>query len=276
MGSVNAFFGAIFDAILAPFSGLPAMVTLLPISAVITVGALLVLKWTSNQDALDRAKAQTHAGIFEIRLFNDDMRAILRAQAHVFVHVLKQLGLMVVPLLWMLLPFAIIIPQLQAHYGYQGLAVGESVVLKVALDGEADPTARNPGFRLTVPDGVEIETPAIWVPARNEVLWRVSAVRPGSYELQVTDGSGGQTTKTLVASDGIVRRSPLRTTNFWYQVGFPAEAPLRSDGPFDEISVVYPEAEVSLFGWEIQWIYAFLILTVVFGFALRGPMGVTF
>ena len=276
MAALNAIFRALFDALLGPFSGLPALVTLLPISLVVTVFALLVFKWTSNQDALERVKEKIQAGIFEIRLFNDDMRAILRAQGSILVQVLKQFALMVVPLLWMLVPFAILIPQLQFHYGYEGLPLEQPVLFKVTLKGEADPSAPNPGFELDAPAGVRVETPAIWVPARNEVMWRVAPVTAGSYILEVRDGAGHAMTKTLVASDEVVRRSPVRVSGFWWQIAFPAEPPLPADGPFEEASLPYPDTEVSLFGWELQWLYVFLILTIVFGFALRGPMKVTF
>ncbi|MDX1384924.1 MAG: hypothetical protein R3190_14825, partial [Thermoanaerobaculia bacterium] len=121
-----------------------------------------------------------------------------------------------------------------------------------------------------------VETPAIWVPARNEVMWRVAPVTAGSYILEVRDGAGHAMTKTLVASDEVVRRSPVRVSGFWWQIAFPAEPPLPADGPFEEASLPYPDTEVSLFGWELQWLYVFLILTIVFGFALRGPMKVTF
>lgn len=268
--------GAIFDALFAPFAGLPASVTLVPISLAFTVFALLVVKWTSNQDAVNRAKDQWQSGIFEIRLFNDDIGAIFRAMAHVFWNVGKQLGLMVVPLLWMLVPFAILIPQMEIQYGYSGLEAGQSVLLKVTLDGAGDPTAPSPGLRLETPSGIDVETPAIWVPARDEVLWRVSASAAGDYELKIVSAGGETTTKTLVSSDGIVRRSPYRTTGFWTQLLFPGEAPLPSDGSVREVSLPYPGRTVNLLGLELHWLIHFLILTVILAFALRGPMNVTF
>lgn len=275
MASVQAILRSLFDGVMAPFRDLPAMVSLLPISAVVSVLALLVFKWTSNQEALDRVKAQIHAGIFEIRLFNDDMRAIARAQLDILVQVAKQLALTLVPLLWMIVPFAIFVPQLQFHYGYQGLSPHQSVLLEMKLEGEGTADLPNPGYRLTAPEGVEVEVPALWIPLENEVVWRVSADRPGTYEL-VLDNGATRTTKSLVVSDQIVRRSPLKVKGFWSQIAYPAEAPLPSDSGIHEISLAYPEADVSLFGWETHWIIAFLVLSVVFAFALRGPMGVTF
>ena len=42
-------FRPIFDLLLGPFQGLPAMVSLVPISIVVTIVALYVFKWTSDQ-----------------------------------------------------------------------------------------------------------------------------------------------------------------------------------------------------------------------------------
>ena len=121
MAALNRFFTAIFDLLLRPFEGLSPLWSLVPLGIVFTVFALYVFKWTSNQKALDRVKQRIHAGIFEIRLFNDDLRSIARSQLDVMGQVVKQLALTLVPLLWMLIPFAIVIPQLQFRYGYSGL-----------------------------------------------------------------------------------------------------------------------------------------------------------
>ena len=56
--------------------------------------------------------------LFEIRLFNDDLRAMLRAQVEILRHNVTYLRLSLVPMLWMLVPLVLVIAQLQFHYGY--------------------------------------------------------------------------------------------------------------------------------------------------------------
>ena len=46
MSLFNAFFRAIFERMMGPFEGMPALVTLLPISLVFSVFALYAFKWT--------------------------------------------------------------------------------------------------------------------------------------------------------------------------------------------------------------------------------------
>jgi hypothetical protein len=287
MGAVNRAMSGLFDLLLRPFEGMSAWVSLLPLSILFTVFALYVFKWTSNQAALDRVKRRIHAGIFEIRLFNDDLRSIARSQFEIVGQVAKQLALTLVPLLWMLIPFAIVIPQLQFRYGYSGLEPGRSTLLEVTMrpesagdapDAAPDPTRPKPGLRLEAPDGVEVETDGLWIPLENEMVWRVAAREPGSYELRFVDDSGFETTKTLVSSDRVVRRSPIKVAagDWLGQIAYPAESPLPAEGPIERIEVAYPEADVSLLGWRTHWLIAFVLLTIVFAFALRGPLGVTF
>jgi hypothetical protein len=289
MAALNRLFSAIFDLLLRPFEGLSPMWSLVPLAIVFTVFALYVFKWTSNQAALERVKRRIHAGIFEIRLWNDDLRSIARSQLDVFVQVLKQLALTLVPLLWMLIPFAIVIPQLQFRYGYSGLRPGETTLLEVTMrdeenGGEAaggatgDPARPKPALRLEAPSGVEVQTEALWIPLRNELVWRLAAREPGSYELRLIDDSGFETNKSMVVSGRVVRRSPIKvSSDDWLgQIAYPAETPVPANGPIERIELAYPEADVDLLGWRTHWLIAFVLLTIVFAFALRGPLGVTF
>ena len=278
MAVFTGFFRGFFDLLLAPFQGMPAMVTLFPISLGFSIGALYVFKWTSDQDAMDRVKREIHASIFEIRLFNDDLRAILRAQIEVFGHVLNQIRLTIIPLLWMLVPLFVVISHLQHQYGYSGFEPGDRVLVKAVLKGEPDALAFDkPSYSLRAPTGVEVETVALWIPSLNELVWRVRTDEPGAYELEIVAADGSTTTKSLLVSDDILRRSPERPSGLLWQLWFPQEAPLDAESPFEAIRIAYPESEVSFFGlFDLNWFLTFLLLSVVFAFALRKPLGVTF
>ena len=278
MSLFNALFRGLFDGLLAPFRGLPAMVSLVPISLLMAIFALYIFKWTSDQQAMEQVKARIHAGIFEIRLFNDDIRAILRAQVEVFGHVLNQIRLTVIPLIWMLVPMWVVFSHLQFHYGYEGLEVGRSVLVTATLTEESTAGGAadsKPDFRLEAPAGVRVETPTLWVPSHAELVWRVAAEAEGDYELAIVAPDGSRTTKSLRVSDRIVRRSPKRGSTLLDQLVYPAEAPLEAGSPFASITLDYPEGEVNMFGWQTYWMWPFFILMMVFGFALRKPLGVT-
>ena len=274
MSFVNGLLRAVVDAALFPFRDMAPIVGLTLFSLVAAVVILLVFKFTSNQSALESVKRRIHAGVFEIRLYNDDFATIMRAQLDILRANLTYLRHSMAPMIWTLPPLVLLIAQLQFHYGYGGLELGEPILLKVQLAEGAYSGNGKPAIEVDVPDGLSLETPAVWVESQSEMAWRLTAERAGDYELTIRNGSESAT-KTVLASDRIVRRSPFRVRGFFNELLYPAEPPLPAGG-FEEITITYPEVDVDLLGFETHWMVWFFVLSIVFAFALRGPMGVTF
>jgi len=270
MSVVNAVLGSLFDALLYPFRGMP-LVGLIVMSLLTSIGMLLVFKATSNQSSLETVKRKIHACLFEIRLFNDDFRAIFRAQNEILRHNLVYLRLSLVPMIWIIVPLFFVVAQLHFHYGYRGLQPGEQTVVTVLLD---HPVGQRPTVTLEAPTGVRVESPGVWVPSLQEVSWRIEADEAGDYELGVTvDGS--TQSKRLLVGDEVARTSPWRKeATFVDQLLYPAEPALPRNNPIRSITVDYPEAEVDLFGWRTHWMVGYFLLSIVFSFVLRGPLKV--
>ncbi len=270
MWIINSIVGTIMNGMLLPFRGMPPIIGLTVFALISGVGALYAYKWTSDQDRLAEVKRKIHAGIFEIRLFNDDMRAIFAAQRDIMRFNVSYIRLSLVPVFWMIIPFVLVVAQLQFNYGYEGLEVDEPAIVKVVLAaGQGSDVA------LEVPDGVRLDSPRVWIPALHEAAWRVVPEEPGDYELAVV--VGGETyTKTLVASDRTVVRSPFRVSTFFDQIFFPAERPIPDGAPVEYIGISYPDATVNFLGWHTHWLIPFVIITILLAFALRKPLGVTF
>lgn len=287
MEPLNTVLRVVVSALLYPFRDLHPLVGLVAVSLATGVAMLLVFKATSNQAGITAVKRKIHACLFEIRLFNDDLRAILRAQGELMRHNLAYLKFSLVPLLWMIVPFVLLIAQLQFHYGYRPLEPERPALVEVVLAHgweEALPAGAvedfdgftRPAVALEAPEGVRIETPGVWAPEAREMTWRVAGERPGDYELTV-EMAGERYAKSLrVAGEpGVRLLSPIRTgRDFWRQVLYPAEPPL-PDGPVASIAVAYPGAEVWFLGWTTHWIVVFFILSIVFAFALRNRFGVS-
>ena len=276
MSFINALLRLLFDALLFPFRDLPPMVGITVVSLLTAVGLLIVFKHTSNQKALEDVKRHIHAGLFEIRLFNDDFRAIMRAQRDILRHNLTYMRYSLAPMVWTLPPLILILAQLQFHYGYEGLEVGQDVLLKVQLQEGAYSEGVKPAFDVDLPDGLSLREPAVWIPTLGEMAWRLTAEAPGDYEIDIRNGTASAT-KTVRVMDNVVRRSPNRVRGFINELIYPAEPALPRDGPIESITVTYPEAEVSVgvFGLEMHWMIIYFVLSMVFAFALRGPFGVT-
>ncbi len=267
--------GTVIDWLQAPLSGLPAMVGVIVWSIPVSVFALWVFGKTSNQDKITAVKNKIAASLFEIRLFNDDLRAIARAQWEITGHVLRYQGLALVPMVFILPPLVLLMVQLHMFYGFRGFAPGETALLRVELATTGGP---RPDLAIEVPEGLHLETPAVWVPSLGELNWELAADAPGDYELGFTIG-GTTATKTVSVTDRVVRLSPERPpSGFMDQLEWPSEPPFDRDAQIRRITIAYPEATMEIFGWSWEWSFAwmvvFFVLTMVFAFALKKPMGV--
>jgi len=283
MSVINSVLRSVFDAVLYPFQGFPVLVGLTVLSLVLGICMLLVFKATSNQDGITAVKKKIHACLFEIRLFNDDLAAILRAQMELLRHNVKYLRYALTPMACMLVPILFMMAQLQFHYGYHPITPGDETLLKVSLapgwedsvpvqdaDGFTKPVAH-----LEVPDGLTVVSPALWIPAESELDWKLRGDQPGDYQVTVHLGDESATKDVRVSAERTIQRmSPVRPgPSVFAQLKHPAEPPLPK-GAVNQISVAYPRADVSLLGWNLDWPWVLLILSVAFALALKTPFGV--
>ena len=269
MIAMNRALTGFFDVALAPFDYLPAFVGLAVLALVTAIAVLLMFKWTSDQPRLTAAKRAMQAAIFEMRLFNDDLVLLFRAQADVLRHTLSYLRFSLAPTLWLLLPMLALLLHMEFRFGYSGLTAGDAVLLRAGVADTTRPVT------LEAPAGITVETAAVYLPSEGEVVWRITPRATGTYELRVHAG-GDVFTKTLVVSDAVARRSPVRPgTGFIKRLLNPSEPPLPDAGGLTSITVAYPERPFTFAGWNIGWSGVYLLLTLAFAFALKGAFGVT-
>ena len=270
MALVNQLLGSAFDLALRPLQPLGVITSLAIVSLVTAAAILLVVRATSDQRALAAVKRQIHADLFEIRLFNDDLRAMLRAELDILRHNATYLRLSLVPMVWILVPAGLAAAQLQSYYGYSGVDVGSAVLVTAQFTPGSQPSAE-----LDAPAAISIETPAIFLPALNQVVWRIVGTAPGDYEVRVRIADAAFT-KTLHVSGGLARHSPVRLApRLLDEVAYPSEAPLPDGAPNSMIRVDYPQPGIQIFGRYIHWMVIYITLSVVFAVFLRRPLRVT-
>jgi uncharacterized membrane protein (DUF106 family) len=276
MSFLNSVLRVLIDTLQAPLAGADPVVGIALWSIPTGVFALLVFKWTSNQQRIAEVKRRIHACLFEIRLFNDDLRAILRAQGEILRHVLHYQGLALKPMIWILPPLVLLMVHLHGFYGFRGFEPGDSALLQVELNDGWQNTAAGgrPDLRLEVPPGLRLETPAMWVPALGEVNWRIASDDWGDYVLRFSVGQG-DVSKSVRVTDRVVRLSPIRpSTNLIDQLEWPSELPLAASSPIRSISVAYPDQSVLGWEWRYAWMVVFFALTMVIAVALKNRFGV--
>lgn len=269
MAIVNLVFGAIVGALLWPFRGLSPWAGMIAVSFLTALLMLAVYKWTSNQAAIRRAKDRIKAHLYEMRLYKDNMRVTLASQRAILKANLSYLAANLKPLLVMIAPLVLILAQLSVWYDRAPLVPGDETLVKAALEPSADPVAA--GLELEVPPGLEITAPAVRVADLHEVVWRIKALSPGSGRLILRAG-GTSLAKTVVVGGGPLGRvSGLASRgSFWRRLLYPGEPPLPSGTPVRAIEVLYPARSLPAFGLNVHWLVAYLVLSVVFGFAFKG------
>lgn len=276
MSILNSLLRSVVDALLSLFRGLPEYVSLTVFALVLAVVALYIFKWTSNQDKIEAVKRKIYAGLFEIRLFNDDLRNILRAIVHILSYNLRYIGHSLVPLLVMIVPFVLVMAQLQYQYGFKGLVPGQVAYVKVELkdDFAADFKESKPPVELVAPRGLRVEQPAMWAYPIDEMSWRVVPEEWGSYELEVQwNGTESVTKSVLVSEEKMRLRSPARIApNFLEELITPAEDPLPEEAPIQRIELTY-EPVTSFFDLCYQ-LWILVALSIVFAFILAKPLGI--
>jgi len=276
MSLLNSLLRPVFDLLQLPFRGLPPIVGVIVWSVPTAVFALWIFKRFSDQDRIAEVKRRIQANLFEIRLFNDDLRAILRAQGEILKHVLHYQWLAFKPMIWILPPLVLVMVHLHMFYGFRALEPGEPALLTAEVRGETSPAP--PDVQLELPHGVALQSPGVWVPGESEMTWRIAAFQEGEYEL-VLRLAGELVTKNLSVGGGVVRLAPERPDrSFLAQLEYPSEPPVPADGPFGTIRISYPEPVFEVLWWDWQWSFAwmvwFFVVTMVVAFALKGPMGV--
>ena len=273
MEILNSLLRPLFDVVNSLTRSWPVWLMCLLWALPLSVFALWAFKKFSNQDAISATKDKIYACLFEIRLFNDDIRAIFRAQWEIMGHVLKYQAYSLKPMIWILPPTVLMMVQLHAFFGFRALQPGEEALLIATL---------RPGvlqeLRLELPEGLTAETPGVPAPDLHEFAWRIRAERPGDYRILFSVG-GRQESKTVRVGGQRRRLSPERPPrSFLDQLEWPSEAPFPQESFLRRVSISYPEAEISFLGFHMEsqwaWMILFFVMTMLLALALKKPMGV--
>lgn len=269
MGAVNSVITRFFDLVFAP-SVWSAWAALVFVSLITGAVLLMVFRYTSNQRGIRAAKDQIISHLLEVLLYRDDVRVVLGAQARLARDNLRYLGYALVPLAFMIIPVGFLLVQTDLRFGHRPLEEGERAIVAV----EVDPGVDLDEVSLSASSGIAVETLPLRIPALDEVDWRVRAVAPGRQELRISV-AGKEFAKEIVVGSVGGRVSAARVgSGLWPQFLHPGEPPIPQGVPARSATVSYPTADMRLFGWRVHWVWPWLIISMAFGYALKGPLRV--
>ena len=283
MNAINGAVSALFDLVLTPLELLGVPLTLILVSGVFGILALIAFKYISYQRGIKAAKDKIKGHMIAIRIYQDDLAVVGKSVGSVLLRNFQYLGLNFGPFVPLAIPFVFVVAQMVVRFGFAPVPVtpdpttlmpGKGTMVRVELSEGHERDVS--GLSVEIPDGLVATSKLVRVPARGLAFQEVAAVRPGSYELAFTLPDGTRETKQLVAGDEPTRTmQPERVKSFFGAMLWPAEAAFASSSPFERIRFEYPESDLGWMpGGPVGILIVFVVASMAFGFAVLKPLGV--
>ena len=240
------------------------------LSIVIGLLMVVVFGYTSNQKAIKIAKDQLKAHLLAVRLFQDQLHVVIGSYGRILRGTGRYLKLAFMPLLYVIIPITLMIVQLDRYLGSTGIRTNVPFLVTVRV---SNPDVLN-DVSLELPTEITTSAPAVHVPAVREIVWRLVVSREGAYEVKAV-AAGQSVAKKVHVSSELARVSPVRLRgHFWERMFSSAESAIPENSPIESIAVNYPERNIEIAGYEINWIWLFFILSMVAGFIFKELLGI--
>lgn len=267
----NALMTMLFDLACWPFRALAPIWAMLVISLVAGVLMLWIFGKVSNQDAIHRIRDMIRGNLIGVRLFQHDVFVVFKLQRKILRDTLAYMGHALFPMLILMPPVLLIMFQLNLRFSVRPLEPGETTLIEAHL---RDGSALSGPIDLIAPDGVTVETPPVRSVGEAEATWRIRADAPGVHTLIIRSGEH-EVEKELVIAERWGPVSAIRTgKSIWDKLLWPGEPPIPSSSIFQSVEINYPELPIYVFGFNINWLILFFVLSIVFGYAFKDLLGV--
>ena len=266
---LNQAVGLVVKVFLLPFTDLNPWAGMIFISLLTAILMLFIYKKTSNQSGIKEAKNLIKGYLLEIRLFQNDFGIFLGGLKRLLSANLRYLAYNLKPLLVMILPIFLLLAQMNLWFGYNVPQPGETLLLKVEFNQAVEVDRLN--LEVEAPAGVIVDSPPLRIIDENEVNWRLKIVELRGGQLVIKNGAEKYAKDISLPQSSLARVSAIRVSqNIWEQLLNPGEKPLPREAEIKKIEVVYPSARLNLFSLKIHWLVAYFVLSIIFGFGLKG------
>lgn len=272
-----------FDILLAPFELLGVELSLILVSGLFGVLALLVFKQISWQRGIKRVKDRIKGDMIAIRIYQDSPAVVGGSVLRIFLRNFQYLSLNFLPILPLLAPFVLVLAQLVVRYAFAPIPVhgsgeavlaGEGTVLEIELAPGREAEVAEMSVHL--PPGLKPVSPLVRNAADGFACQEVIAVQPGEWEIEIHFAGGARGIKRIVTGDRPARvMQPERVAGFWSSWLWPAEDRFADDGPIERVKFRYPDRDLRFLPDGLFWIAViFLVASMAFGAVVLKPLGI--
>jgi hypothetical protein len=253
------------------------------VSLVIGLAMVVLFGYTSDQKAIGIAKDQLKAHLLAVRLYRDQIPVVMGSYGKILRGTGRYLKLAFMPLLYVIIPITLLMVQIDRYLGQTPLPPNTPFLLTVHLSGQgsgvqpagqpADADALN-AVTLDLPAEVTMTAPPVHIAADNDVVWRLNGSQESKYEVKVVAG-GESVAKTVCIGNNLPRISTIRLRGqFWNRLFSSAEPALPQNSPIESISINYPDRDIDVAGYGMNWIWLFFILSMLAGFIFKELLGI--
>jgi hypothetical protein len=263
---VSRLFDLIADAV-----GGSAVGLMLVVSVVTAAWALKLFQAVTPRARLAAVRDPLLGHIYEMGLYQGDLSVLMRIQADLARTNLRYLVLTLPALLVLAVPMIPTLGQLDSRLAHRPFEPGESTVFSVRLDGSVDPSA----VRLEVPEEVAVTAGPVRDAAAGAVSWRLRVEESGRHALTVKAEDHTLGVRNLVADGGLPRLGETSRPGWLHALLHPGAPRLPAGGPLKETTLVLPERHTRYLGLEMSWLVAFMVISLLAGLLLKGPLRVS-
>jgi uncharacterized membrane protein (DUF106 family) len=238
----------------------------------VVVGLLMVVLfgYTSDQKAIGIAKDQLKAHLLAVRLYRDQIPVVMGSYGKILRGTGRYLKLAFKPLLYVIIPITLLIVQIDRFLGSSPIPVSTPFLLTAHLAGSDVPSE----VTLDLPPEISMTAPAVHIAGVNEIVWRLVGAKEGEYEVKIA-AAGQSAAKAVCVGGDLPRISTVRLRGqFWTRMFSSAEPALPENSPIDSISINYPDRNIDIVGYGMNWIWLFFILSMIAGFIFKELLGI--
>jgi hypothetical protein len=141
-----------------------------------------------------------------------------------------------------------------------------------AADAQASETRSE--ATIDLPQEISLTAPPVHVASENEIIWRLVGSKAGKYNVRVV-ADGQSADKAVFIGNGVQRISTIRLRGHFFDRIFSSSEPaLPENSPIESMSINYPDRNIEVAGYAINWIWLFFILSMVAGFIFKELLGI--
>ncbi len=269
MAALNGIVTRLFDLVCGPLGGHPAWA--MTVIAVVTgVWALALFKAVTPQKRLARQRDRLVGHLLEMGMYPDHLRVLARIQKDLALANLRYLSLSAPALVALLVPMVLTLAQLEGRFAHRPLRTGEDAVLVVRVAPGADPR----DAVLDLPAQLDVVAGPVVDKAGGAVAWRLRPDAVGDWPVSVLVSGRPAASVTVRVGAGLPLLGRRLGAVWWEKLLYPGWPPQPTGGSVRSWDLQYPAREMAYLGARLDWLVAFMILSILGGLAVKDLLGV--